>query len=164
MIRGVPAQILPIDVSNLKKSVRDEISLVKGPGKILVVLVNLSTHKLVGLVSSRTQSEIEKVMRQWGEKVLSQIEEVSMDMSGNYKSLVKKLCPNAEVTVDRFHVTKIVQEELNQARIDPKKTASSLNDKTKAQVFGSFKGSKYTLLKVDKKLSKKQKQKLKEVK
>ena len=164
MIRGVPAQILPIDVSNLKKSVIDEISLVKGPGKILVVLVNLSTHKLVGLVSSRTQSEIEKVMRQWGEKVLSQIEEVSMDMSGNYKSLVKKLCPNAEVTVDRFHVTKIVQEELNQARIDPKKTASSLNDKTKAQVFGSFKGSKYTLLKVDKKLSKKQKQKLKEVK
>ena len=74
-------------------------------------IVNLSTHKLVGLVSSRTQSEIEKVMRQWGEKVFSQIEEVSMDMSGNYKSLVKKNCPNAEVTVDRFHVTKIVQEE-----------------------------------------------------
>ncbi len=161
---GVPAQILPIDVSNLKKSVRDEISLVKEQGKIIVVLVNLSTHKLVGLVSSRTQSEIEKVMRQWGEKVLSQIEEVSMDMTGNYKSLVKKHCPNAEVTVDRFHVTKIVHEELNQARIDQKKTASSLNVKTKAQVFGSLKGSKYTLLKVEKKLSKKQKQKLKEVK
>ncbi len=102
------------------------------------MLVNLSTHKLVGLVSSRTQSEIEKVMRQWGEKVLSQIEEVSMDMTGNYKSLVKKLCPNAEVTVDRFHVTKIVHEELNQARIDQKKTASSLNVKTKAQVFCSL--------------------------
>jgi transposase len=87
-----------------------------------------------------------------------------MDMSGNYKSLVKKLCPNAEVTVDRFHVTKIVQEELNHARIDQNKTASSLNVKTKAQVFGSLKESKYTLLKVEKKLSKKQKQKLKEVK
>ena len=36
-------------------------------------------------LSSRTQSEIEKVMRQWGEKVLEQIEEVSIDMSGNYK-------------------------------------------------------------------------------
>ncbi|WP_407892979.1 transposase [Scytonema sp. NUACC26] len=31
-----------------------------------------------------------------------------MDMTGNYKSLVKKLCPNAEVTVDRFHVTKMI--------------------------------------------------------
>jgi hypothetical protein len=30
--KGVPAQILPIDVSNLKKSGRDEISLVKGQG------------------------------------------------------------------------------------------------------------------------------------
>lgn len=161
MVRGVPAQILPIDVSNLKKSGRDEISLVKGQGKIIVVLVNLSTHKLVGLVSSRTQSEIEKVMRQSGEKVLSQIEEVSMNMTGNYKSLVKKLCSNAEVTGDRFHLTKIVHEELNQARIDQKKTASSLNVKTKAQVFESLKGSKYTLVKVEKKLSKKQKQKLK---
>ncbi|MEG5061974.1 transposase [Microcoleus sp. A2-C5] len=28
-------------------------------------------------------------------------------MTGNYKSLVKKLCPNADVTVDRFHVTKM---------------------------------------------------------
>lgn len=44
-------------------------------------------------------------MKQWGEKVLLQIEEVSMDMTGNYKSLVGKICPNAAVTVDRFHVT-----------------------------------------------------------
>jgi transposase len=45
-------------------------------------------------------------MLEWGEEVLNQIEEVSMDMTGNYKSLVKKLCPNANVTVDRFHVLK----------------------------------------------------------
>jgi len=94
--------------------------LVKGQGKFIVVLVDLSTHKLVGLVLSRTQSEIKKVMRQWRKKVLTQIEEVSMDMTGNYKFLVKKICPNAEVTVERFHVTKIVYEELNQARIDKK--------------------------------------------
>jgi len=30
-------------------------------------------------------------MLEWGEEVLNQIEEVSMDMTGNYKSLVKKL-------------------------------------------------------------------------
>jgi hypothetical protein len=64
-----------------------------------------------------------------------------------YRTKVKKICPNAEVTVDRFHVTKIVHEELNQARIDQKKTASSLNAKERAKVFGSFQGSKYTLLK-----------------
>jgi len=85
-------------------------------------------------------------------KVLSQIEEVSMDRTGNYKSLVKKLSPNAEVTVDRFPVIKRVQSELNPAIIDQKKTASSLNVKEIAQVFGSLKGSKYTLLKAENKL------------
>jgi hypothetical protein len=61
---------------------------VKGQGKFIVVLVDLVTYKLVGLVPSRTQSEINKVMEKWGEKVLNQIEEVSIDMSGNYKSLI----------------------------------------------------------------------------
>lgn len=91
-------------------------------------------------------------MRKGREKVLSQIEEVSMDMTGNYKSLVRKLYPNAEVTVDRFTVEKIVQSKLNQAIIDQNKTASSLNLKERAQVFWSWKGSKYTLLKAEHKL------------
>ena len=41
MVRAVAEQILPINVSNLKKLVRDEISVVKKPGKFIVVLVDL---------------------------------------------------------------------------------------------------------------------------
>ena len=78
-----------------------------------------------------------------------------MDMTGNYKLLVIKLCPNAEVTVNKFSVIKIVHSELHQAIIEQKKTASSLNLKERAQVFGSLKGSKYTLLKAEHKLSNK---------
>jgi transposase len=78
---------MPIHVEQLKRLGIDEISLVKGQGKFIVVLVDLDTHKLVGLVSSRTQSEIEKVMRQWGEKVLEQIEEVSSELSARLESL-----------------------------------------------------------------------------
>ena len=96
---------------------------VKWQVKFIVVLVDLKTHKLLGLAPEIKQSEIEKVMLLWGDKVLSQVEEVSMDMSDNYKSLVNKLCPNASVTVDRFHVTTMIYEELNQARIDQNKVA-----------------------------------------
>jgi hypothetical protein len=39
MVRAVAPQILPIDVSNFKKLVRDEIRVVKRPGKFIVVLV-----------------------------------------------------------------------------------------------------------------------------
>ena len=87
-----------------------------------------------------------------------------MDMTGNYKSLVNKLCPDADVTVDRFHVTKMVHEELNQARIAQKKAAESLKAKERAKLFNSLKGSKYILLKAENKLTKKQKEKLNQVK
>jgi transposase len=164
MLKNIADKILPINVEKLCRLGIDEISLVKGQGKFIVVLVDLETHKLIGLVSERKQSQIEKVMRSWGEKVLSQIEEVSMDMTGNYKSLVKKLCPNAEVTIDRFHVTKIIHEELNQARIEQKATAKSLNANDRAKLFDSLKGSKYTLLKSEIKLNERQKEKLEKVK
>ena len=52
-------------------------------------------------------------------------------MTGNYKSLVKKVCPNADVTVDRFHVTKMLHEEFNQARIAKKKQQKPYNLKKK---------------------------------
>jgi hypothetical protein len=47
MVRAVAEQIRPIDVSNLKKLVRNEIIVVKGSGKFILVLVDLSTYKLV---------------------------------------------------------------------------------------------------------------------
>ena len=164
MVMFVATLSLRINFNNLVKLGIDEISLVKGQGKFIVVLVDLESHKLIGLVPARKQSEIEKVMLGWGEKVLAQIEEVSMDMTGNYKSLVKKLCPNAEVTVDRFHVTKMIHEELNQARISQKQTAQSLNLQERTKLFDGLKGSKYILLKAAAQLSIQQKQKLEQVK
>ena len=164
MVKTVANKVLPADVKKLQKLGIDEISLVKGQGKFIVVLVDLKTHKLIGLVAERKQAAIEKKMLEWGEEVLNQIEEVSMDMTGNYKSLVKKLCPNADVTVDRFHVTKMIHEELNQARIEQKKAASSLKAKERAKLLESLKGSKYTLLKAENNLSSQQKLNLKKVK
>lgn len=81
--------------------------MVKGQGKFVVVLVDIDLGKLIGLVKERKQIEIENVKRNWGKEVLEQIEEVSIDMTGNYKNLVEKICPNVLVTVDRFHVTLI---------------------------------------------------------
>ena len=78
-------------------------------------------------------------MLEWGEEVLNQIEEVSMDMTGNYKLLVKKNCPNADVTVDRFPVTKMIHEELNQARIEQKKGSLIAKSERKSQIIGEFK-------------------------
>jgi transposase len=116
--------------------------------------------KLIGLVKERKQLSIENVMQKWGKEVLERIEEVSIDLTGNYKSLVDKICPNAVVTVDRFHVTKIIHEELNQARIAEKKTALELKVENREKVFDSLKGNKYIILKAEDNLTDKQKVKL----
>jgi transposase len=160
MLEDIVKTILPINVSNLRRLGIDEISLVKGQGKFIVVLVDIDSGKLIGLVKERKQVVIENVMKMWGEEVLEQIEEVSMDMTGNYKNLVEKICSNAVVTVDRFHVTKLIHEELNQARIAEKKAALELNIESREKVFDSLKGNKYTILKAEENLTDKQKIKL----
>jgi transposase len=164
MIESVAENIMPIDVTNLRILGIDEISLVKGQGKFIVVLVDIERGKLIGLVKERKQIEIEKIMKKWGQEVLEKIEEVCIDMTGNYKFLVEKICPNAVITVDRFHVTKILHEELNQARIAEKKTASELNVTEREKVFESLKGNKFTILKAENKLTDKQKEKLEKIK
>lgn len=163
MVKVVAESVINVDVRELRRLGIDEISLVKGQGKFIVVLVDLETHKLLGLVSERKQSSIEKFLLRWGKEVLNKIEEVSMDMSGSYKSLVKKILPNAVVTVDRFHVTKMIHEELNKARIDQKKAAESLKIEEKTKLLDSLKSSKYILLKAESNLSDEQKAKLLQV-
>ncbi|MEO1429969.1 MAG: transposase [Cyanobacteria bacterium J06633_8] len=160
MLEDVAKNVLPINLNGLRRLGIDEISLVKGQGKYIVVLVDIDSGKLIGLVKERKQIEIENVLRKWGEEVLERIEEVSMDMTGSYKSLINKICPNAAITVDRFHVTKIIHEELNQARIAEKKTALELNIKDREKVFDSLKGNKFTILKAEENLTDKQKEKL----
>lgn len=160
MINQVAKIILPINLKGLKRLGIDEISLVKGQGKFVVVLVDLDTGKLIGIISEKKSIQIEKVLRSWGDEILNQIEEVSMDLCKQYKNVIEKVCPQAVITVDRFHVTKILHQELNQGRIDQKKTAEDLEIKARAKLFSTIKGTKYILLKREENLSEKSKEKL----
>jgi len=56
--------MVSIDLRKLRRLGIDEISLVKGQGKFIVVLVDLQTYKLIGLLPARKQIEIEKFMGQ----------------------------------------------------------------------------------------------------
>ncbi len=53
MIEDVAQSLLPIDVSNLRRLGIDKISLVKGQGKLIVVLVDIDSGKLIGLLKER---------------------------------------------------------------------------------------------------------------
>jgi transposase len=151
-------------MSSLKRLGIDEIALRKGQGDYIVVLVDLERRVPLEFAPSRKQEDVRKVLEGWGEAVLSQIVEVSIDLSGNYKGLVNQLIPNAAVVADRFHVMKIVNQDLEAAR----KTLSKANDECldaveKERVAAVLKQSKYALLKPEEKLTQKQKAKLEEI-
>ena len=101
-------------MSGLRRLGIDEIALRKGHKDFVVVFTDLDQHTLIGMAPARTHAAIKPVLETWGPEVLSKIEEVSIDLSGNYRGLVRRMMPNADIVADRFHVMKIVNQELNQ--------------------------------------------------
>lgn len=94
----------------------------------------------------------------WEAEVLWQIVEVSIDRLGNYKGLVNKILPNADITADRFQVMKLVNQELNVVRNSVIKANEENQDEVeKAECKAALKPSKYALLKPEGKLTQEQK-------
>ncbi len=126
--------------------------------------MDLDTHKPIEIVQSRRIEDIREVIAGWGFEVLNQIEEVSIDLWSPYKSLVEDLMPNANITADRFHVMKQVNDELDRMRKTEKKAAMSLEDKSeKSRQLEALNKSKYSLIKNEDSLNEKQKSKLNSV-
>lgn len=124
MLKKQGKQILNINLSQVKRLGIDEIALVKGQGDYLAVIVDLDSHKPIEIVQSRRIEDIREVIVSWGFEILNKIEEVSIYLWSPYKSLVEELMPNANVTADRFHVMKQVNDELDSMRKTEKKAAS----------------------------------------
>ena len=142
----------------------DEITVVKGQGKYYGVLVNLETHQPITLLPSRTQAALRQVFSQWGVAVLEGIEGVSIDLWKPYHSLVKEMMPNATVVADRFHVTKLLNEELDNQQKAEKRAAKKITKKAdRERVLEGLNGSKYVLLRNNKDLNERQREKLIEV-
>lgn len=164
MLKAQVSQILNINLSQVKRLGIDEIALVKGQGNYLAVLVDLDTRKPIELVKSRRIEEIREVIVKWGSQVLEQIVEVSIDLWSPYKNLVEELMPNANITADRFHVMKQVNDELDTMRKSEKRAAMSLDNKSeKDRILAGLNKSKYSLIKNEDSLNEEQKERLNHV-
>ena len=161
MLKKQGKQILNINLSQVKRLGIDEIALVKAQGDYLAVIVDLDSHKPIEIVQSRRIEDIREVLVSWGFEILNKIEEISIDLWSPYKSLVEELMPNANVTADRFHVMKQVNDELDSMRKTEKKAAMALDNKSeKSRMLEASNKSKYSLIKNEDSLNEKQKEKL----
>jgi transposase len=100
------------------------------------------------VIDSHQQGDIIEALEQQPLEVRAQVEEVSVDMWGGFPKVIEKVFPNAVIVIDRFHVMKAVNEELNKLR-----RQSSVLDR----------GSKFILLKNGKNLTDEEKIKLEQL-
>jgi transposase len=164
MLEDAGEDYLPKTPKALKYLGIDEIAVVKGQGQYYGVLVNLETHQPITLLPARTQAALRQVFSQWGRAVLEGIEGVSLDLWRPYQSLVEEMMPNATVVADRFHVTKLLNEELDNQRKAAKRAAEKIRKKADGErILEGLNGSKYALLKNEKDLNDRQREKLIEV-
>ena len=164
MLKDIGEELMKIKPKGLKRLGIDEIAMIKGQGNYYAVLVDIDLGKMIGIVEKRTEEALIEYLKGWGEDVLGQIIEVSMDMWMGYKNVAKKLMPQEQIVADRFHVMKQVNEELDKARKEVKKEAMKIkNKKEKEKILEGLAKSKYALLKNEENLKEKEKTKLKEV-
>jgi transposase len=102
--------------ANLKRLGIDEISLRKGKQDFILVLTNLDTAGVVDVLEKHTQEKLRARLAQLTQQERSQIEEVAIDMWEPYSDVCEELLPNADITVDRFHVAKAVNEGLKELK------------------------------------------------
>lgn len=165
MLKDMGEELLEKKPKDLKRLGIDEIAIVKGQKNYYVILTDLDKKTIVGMVEKRTENELISYLESWGEEVLKQIQEVSIDLWKPYKKVVEKLMPQAEVIADRFHVMKQVNDELDAERRKVKKAAINEEDKEQKDLIeSSLKKSKYALLKNEEDLTEEEKSKLEEVK
>ncbi len=57
------------------------------------------------------------MLKQQTESMRAKVKEVSVDMWGGFKKVIREVFPNALIVIDRFHVMKLVNSSLNQLRL-----------------------------------------------
>jgi transposase len=124
----------------------DEIAMRKGHQDFVTVVGDIEQGTLVEVIDSHRSTEIIAVLSQQPIEVREQIEEVSIDMWGGFAKVVAQVFPNALLVYDRFHVMKLVNQELNKLR---------------KQVGMTLRGSRHLLLKNNKDLNEEQRLRLK---
>jgi transposase len=135
------------DVSNVKVLGIDETSTKKGHNYVTVA-VDMEERRVIYVTEGKGANCISKLQEHLEEKGVesTQIKQACIDMSPAYISGLTNTFPEAEITFDRFHVVKIINEAMDKVR------------QGERHEFAMLKGHKYTFLKKDSKLSEQQRE------
>ena len=109
-----------LDIKERFKNVRrlgiDEISHRKGKKDFCCVLTDLDRGIELDILPTRKKEALIAYFKELGKEICHQIEVVACDIWESYICLAKECFPNATVTLDRFHVIKLLNNGLDTFR------------------------------------------------
>ena len=140
------------DFKNIDKIGLDETSRAKGH-EYITLFVDLLKRRTIFITQGKDNTTVKDFKEDFEEHNgdVNNIENVSCDMSPAFIKGVKENLPNAQITFDKFHILKIINEAVNKVRQQEVSTNNLL------------KGTKYIWLKNYSNLTVKQKEQLDEL-
>lgn len=102
----------------------DEIALRKGHKQYLTIVSDISDSnqvKVLAVIKGRTREDVIPFLKSIPKNKLLSLEGITIDMSGSYFSSLKEVIENDEffnriVTIDRFHVAKLLGTKVDNER------------------------------------------------
>lgn len=92
----------------------DEFRGNSGGNKFQVVITDLKTHKVIDVISERSEDALCHYFR----KIINakDVKLVTMDLSYFFKNIVQNFFPNAKIVADTFHFTRLMHWALDNVR------------------------------------------------
>jgi transposase len=96
----------------------DEFSRTKGQGNFATILTDLDKGSLLEVIDSHKSDDIIQTLKRLPLFIREQVQEVCVDMWGGFPKVIKEVFPNADIVIDRFHVQKLINKDLNKIRLN----------------------------------------------
>lgn len=97
----------------------DEFKGNTGGNKFQVVITDLKTHKVIDIVSSRSEDALYNFFSKISNP--KDVKLVTMDLSLFFKSIIADVLPNAKIVADTFHFTRLMHWALDNVRKEVQK-------------------------------------------
>jgi len=96
----------------------DEFKSVKSAdGAMSFHMVDGKTGKTIDIVEDRRLNNLIKYFSYYSHKARTKVKLIVIDMYSPYISLIQKMFPNADIIIDKFHLTQLISTALNKTRI-----------------------------------------------
>ena len=116
----------------------DEFSLRKGR-EYMTVFVDIESGRIVHAVEGKSKEKVQPFLEKLSRKA-KKLKAVAMDMSGSYFSAVRGWLPHVDIVFDRYHVSALMNQAIDEIRRGQQRELDELGQK-------SLKGNRFLLLK-----------------